>query len=391
MTYTFIDTPGALSAAIDAMRVVLANDARLAIDTEFVGEKTYAPLLELIQLATADGAIYLVDARALNGALEPLAVVLRDASVLKLMHAAGQDVAILQSWMNVIAAPLYDVQVAAAFAGHVLQVGYSKLVAAELRARLPKDEGVSDWTRRPLAKALLDYAAADVQHLHVLHDKLETRLAKRGRSAWAADATLSLLESHTRVVEPDDLWRKVSGRQSLSRRELAVLRELSLWRDEEARRRDRPRRSVVKDEVLVELARRSPTDTRGVLNLRSVPPNLGERRAQEIVDCVKAAKALPNDQLPEQESSVYLDDQGGALYELLSAIARVRAIEHDLPAQLLAPSEALRQVAAERKLHADNPLANGWRAGLLAADLEAAVSGRSALAWDVQAGRLVIR
>jgi ribonuclease D len=391
LNYILVNTPSALATSVDAMRTVLARDNRLAIDTEFVGEKSYEPLLELIQVATADGAIHLMDARALQGALDPLAQVFNDPGVLKLMHAAGQDVGILQSWMGVYATPLFDVQVAAAFVGHPLQVGYGKLVAAELKARLPKDEGVSDWTRRPFPPAMLEYAAADVEHLHVLHDKLTHKLNRNGRTDWAREATEQLLESHTRKWGQDDLWRRVNGRQSLSRRELAILRELSIWRDEDARERNRPRRSVMKDEVLIELARRAPDSVRAMHNLRSIPPNLGERRMQEVVDAVKTAKALHTEQLPETEQSVQLDDQGAALYELLSAVVRIRAIETDLPAQLLAPSDALRQAAADRALATDNMLAIGWRGELLGADLSHALAGKSALAWDAAEGRLVIR
>ncbi len=391
MKYILINTPAALAEAVDAMRTVLARDNRLAIDTEFVGEKTYEPLLELIQVATADGAIHLIDARELRGALDPLAQLMNNDQVLKLMHAAGQDVGILKSWMGVHAAPLFDVQVAAAFIGHPMQIGYGKLVAAELRARLPRDEGVSDWTRRPFSPAMLDYAAADVEHLHLLHDKLTRKLSRAGREGWAREATEQVLASHTRIWSQEDLWLRVNGRHALGRRELAILRELAIWRDEEARARNRPRRSVMKDEVLVELARRAPDSVRALHNLRSLPPNLGERRMQELVDAVRAAKALHDDQLPEAETTVQLDDQGAALYELLSAVVRVRAIEADLPAQLLAPSEALRQAAANRTLAPDNPLGVGWRGELLREDLTRALAGKSALAWDASAGRLVIR
>jgi ribonuclease D len=345
----------------------------------------------LIQVASIDGDIYLIDARALQGALDPLGQLFNDAGVLKLMHAAGQDVGILQSWMGVYATPLFDVQVAAAFVGHPMQVGYGKLVAAELKARLPKDEGVSDWTRRPFAPAMLEYAASDVEHLHALHDRLTRKLTRLGRETWAREAMDQLLESHTRVWDQDDLWRRVNGRQSLGRRELAILRELAIWRDEEARERNRPRRSIMKDEVLIELVRRAPDSVRAMNNLRSIPPNLGERRMQELVDAVRAAKALHPDQLPEAETFVQLDDQGAALYELLSAVVRIRAIETDLPAQLLAPSDALRQAASDRALSPDNPLRAGWRGELLGEDLSRALAGKSALAWDAAEERLVIR
>ncbi len=391
MTYRFVSAPADLDSALKGLGSALAKDPRLAVDTEFVREKSYTPWLELVQLATSDGQIVLIDTRTLDGKLAPLGALLGDPGILKIAHAIGQDAEILHVHLGVALEPVFDTQVASSFAGQALQVGYGKLVQSTLGVALSKGDTMSDWSKRPIAPSLQDYAAADVEHLHALHDRLSAELKRRGREAWAHDFTAQIVRSMTATVEPDAMWRKVGGRQSLNRRELSVLRELSIWRDDAARERDKPLRSIVKDEVLVELARRSPVTTRAVLDLRSVPQGLGERRAQEIVDCVKAGRAVPPDQQPVPEQGVMLDDQGGALYELLSAVVRVRAIEADLPPSLLASADALRYVAATRDPEIDSPLFQGWRNELVGDVLRDALAGRISVGWDTGANQLTLR
>jgi ribonuclease D len=224
-----------------------------------------------------------------------------------------------------------------------------------------------------------------------LHDKLNERLQRLGRGSWVDEACAAMVSNADDVPPPHELWRKVGGRSSLDRKQLAVLRELCIWRDEEAQRRNKPRRSVLKDDVLVEIARRKPATARAVMELRNAPPNLGERTAAELVSRVRAGLDVPPERHPETEDSVSLDDQGGALYELLSAVVKVRAIDVEIAPTLLAPGEPLKQVAATRRADPDNMLFRTWRDELIGRHLRAALAGELSVAWDAAAGRLVLR
>ena len=380
----YIDSLPALEAFGPRLKAALERDPRIALDTEFIRERTYAPVLEIVQVAVEEGnLIALLDVTALKGELGPLRDILLDPGVLKVLHAATQDVEILTGLLGQTPAPIYDTQVAAAFAGYSLQTGYGALVQSVLNVRLSKDEGFADWSRRPLTQAMQDYAENDVRYLHALHDRLSRVLQKRGRVAWAEEQTRRLLASATEEVAPDDLWRKVGGRSGLDGRQLAVLRELAKWRDEEAQRRDKPRRTVVKDEVLVEVARRGYTDPQAILSLRSAPQNLGERAAGAMGEAVKRGQATPRDEWPRIDHSAPLDEQGAILVELLSAAVRLRALEEDLPPSLLASGDDLRTLAITRaKPDESGPLFTGWRGEIIGSILHDILAGRTAIVYN---------
>ena len=378
-----------LDAFCTELKGRLADDPRLALDTEFIRERTYEPVLELVQVSTADGLIALLDIPALGdlGALGPL---LTDPDILKIFHAGGQDIEILTSLLGEMPSPFFDTQIAAAFAGYGTQVGYGALVQSVLKVRLSKEEGFSDWSRRPLTASMCSYAADDVRYLHTLHERLMTRLQRRGRTEWAQEQTVRVLTNASETTQPEDLWKKVGSKQGLSRRELAILQELALWRDDEARRRNKPRRTILKDEPLVELAKRKPKTATAVLELRAVN-GVGVRQAEELVLAIQRGMEIPESGWPIVESSPPLDEHGAALLELLSAVVKVRAMEEDLPPSLLAPSDALRQLAIQRTPEIVASLFTGWRGELLSTALEATLAGTLSVVWDPQLGHLACR
>nr|WP_309693941.1 ribonuclease D [Armatimonas sp.] len=378
-----------LDAFCTELKGRLADDPRLALDTEFIRERTYEPVLELVQVSTADGLIALLDIPALGdlGALGPL---LTDPDILKIFHAGGQDIEILTSLLGEMPTPFFDTQIAAAFAGYGTQVGYGALVQSVLKVRLSKEEGFSDWSRRPLTASMCSYAADDVRYLHTLHERLMARLQRRGRTEWAQEQTVRVLTNASETTQPEDLWKKVGSKQGLSRRELAILQELALWRDDEARRRNKPRRTILKDEPLVELAKRKPKTATAVLELRAVN-GVGGRQAEELVLAIQRGMEIPESGWPVVESSPPLDEHGAALLELLSAVVKVRAMEEDLPPSLLAPSDALRQLAIQRTPEIVASLFTGWRGELLSTALEATLAGTLSVVWDPQLGHLACR
>lgn len=384
--------PIARRAELDALcadlKTRLAADPRLFIDTEFIRERTYEPVLEIVQVGTSDGMIALLDVPALGG-LGGVGEILLDTRILKVLHAGGQDVEILTMLLGQMPSPIFDTQVAAAFAGYGSQTGYGALVQAVLGVRLSKEEGFADWSRRPLTPAMCAYAADDVRYLPELHDKLVARLEKRGREVWATEQMTRQLTAAADTTPPEELWRKVGSKQGLGRRELAVLRELALWRDEEARRRNKPRRTVLKDEPLVEIAKRKPKTAEALLELRAVH-GIGTRQAEELIQAIQQGLALPESDWPVIESAPPLDEQGGALLELLSAVVKVRAMEEDLPPSLLAPSDELRALAIHRrKPEYEGALFSGWRGEILGNALRSCLAGTLSVAWDPKRGRLV--
>ena len=388
----YVADAGGLETLAARLAPALAADPRLAFDTEFIRERTYKPVLEIVQVATADGFIALVDVPALGGDFGVLRDYFADPAIVKILHAGGQDMEILTMLLGTPPEPVYDTQVAAAFAGYSLQTGYGALVQALLGVKLAKDEGFADWSRRPLTAAMRDYAENDVRYLHTLHDRLTGLLGKRGRGAWADEQMRRSLLAGTEELPRGELWRKVGGKNVLDARGLAVLRELAAWRDVEAERRDKPRRSVVKDNLLIEIARRGETETAGIVGLRSAPPNLGEKAASALAEAARRGLSVAPDDRPRAESLVPLDEQGAVFQEMLSTVVRLRATEESLPPSLVASGDDLRVLAAERgKPSYSGALFSGWRGELVGEQLRALLEGRLVVGYDPRSRRVTLR
>jgi ribonuclease D len=357
-----------LTTLVQEWQEPLQKDPRLAIDTEFIRERTYRPVLEIVQLALSTGEIALLDVPKI-GTLEPLSPLLHSPDVLKLLHSGGQDVEILTEQTGKMPWPIFDTQVAAAFAGHPLQLGYGALVQSRLHVHLNKEEGFADWSRRPLTTEMRDYAENDVRYLHTLHTQIAESLAARGRTAWANEQMERTLTHAATFAPPEELWQSVQGRGSLQGKELAVLRELAIWRDE------------------VEVAKRKPRTAEKILEMRVSPPNLGERVAAQLAEAVARGGQSPLHSWPQTERRIHLDEPAQALYELLSAAVRSLATTNDIPASLLANGEDLKTLAATAKC--DGPLFDGWRGAIVGEALEALIKGKHALRWDAKGRRLI--
>lgn len=335
----------------------LAALPRVAVDTEFQREKTYYAILALVQVA-GDGRAEAIDTLADGIDLAPLFGLLTDESVLKLFHSASQDIAILLERADVVPAPLYDTQIAAALCGHGEQVSYASLVERVLGIALDKGSQRSDWTRRPLGERQIDYALSDVRHLEALHDVLAGQLEELGRTAWAEEEMAALADPALYVVEPREQWRRIRLRRATPRL-LAVLRELAAWREEAARRRDLPRNWLLKNDVLIELARSQPKDADALRRVEGVGAGLaGGPAAGEILEAVVRGLDLPEDECPVPPAE---DPRGAAagrvarLRELLAARSEALGIN----APLIANRGELERIATE-----DDPAVrarSGWR------------------------------
>lgn len=383
----YVDTPDALIA----LCAQLSECDHLAIDTEFIRERSYAPKLELLQVATPAGLVAVIDYAKLGGQADaPLCALLGDPRILKVFHAADQDLEILFTVTGATVAPVFDTQVAAGLVGFGAKQSYGALVEATQGFRLPKGESMTDWSIRPLTSAQLEYAMDDVRYLLAVYDRLRSELESRGRLEWAFQETSALQTNITATLglrtDPRTCYLRVKGRGSLDGQQLAVLRELAAWREHEARRRDRPRGSVLKDELLIEIARRRPKQANQLSNLRGIQPRDLDRCGNDLVAAVAKGLALPRAEYPVPEPSMPApDEQTLALTDLLQAVVHSVAARAEVAASMLATNGDLQRLAdAFRR---DEPceslsVLSGWRGALVGNDLRAVLEGRSVVAWN---------
>ena len=353
------------AAGLAAAARRLAAGPRLALDTEFFRERTYLAELALVQLAGPEG-VELVDPLAGIG-LEPVVELLRSVTQLKVLHAARQDIEVLLPLTGVPLAPLLDTQLAAALLGMPAQIGYADLVAREFGATLAKGQARSDWTRRPLTAQQLDYAAEDVRWLLPLAERLEERLAARGRLEWLREDCTALTAPALYRQEPRDAWRRFKGCEALPPSEQQRLQALAEWREQRAQRRNLPRGWVLADDALRLLARVAPQDLDALRATSAVPPGALAQLGAEILAALAAATARPADGIV-QRAEARPGPEEQALGRRLGARLLAVAAELEIAPEVLATQRDLRRLARGEALKA---VLAGWRGALLAAPLGA--------------------
>lgn len=363
---------------LEQLAAELEGSRILAIDTEFLREKTYYAKLCLVQLN--NGSIQaLVDPLTVKD-LSALAPILVDANCVKVFHAASQDIDILYHETGVVPTPVFDTQVAASLLGHPLQVGYGPLVRSVCDVRLPKADGYTDWSRRPLSKNQLKYALDDVVYLPHLYDVLEHELEEKGRLSWIEHDLEKLSDPHTYDVDPREMWHRVKRISSLTRRQLAVARELAQWRELAAMKRNIPRKWVLSDEALVEVARKSPHTRERLLEVRGLSGKLSTRDVNEILEAVRAGLELPQSQLPKHERVQHGDHEIEGAVSLMLALVEVRAKENGVASQLLAPHADLAKLA--RGHREGIAVLEGWRYELVGHELVDLLDGKLVMYLD---------
>ena len=358
---------------------------RLAIDTEFVWERTYRPILGVVQIAT-DRSVAVIDALALRD-LGPLFPLLADPSVPVVLHGGGQDLDIFATLMGGPVRGVVDTQVVAAFLGYGLQVGLTVLLERVLRVRIKKDQTYTDWTRRPLRPEQLSYAREDVVHLLPLHDRLHAELARRGRTAWVEEE-LRALEDGERFAEvPDEeRYRLVKGWQRLDGQALAVLRELAAWREQAAERADIRPNFIANDIVLVSLAARPPASMDDLRHVRGLNAGNVERHGRGILAAVRAGLDVPRERWPEAPSRIRRKGPPPGLAALLRAAVQVVAEREDIAPEIIASGrdiEAVAASAADGTASSELEVARGWRRMLVGDTLLAIARGEVAMRYDV--------
>ena len=379
-------TPITTTAELAAFCDKIKGQPFVAVDTEFMRETTYWPKLCLIQ-AAAPTAEACIDPLAEGIDLEPFLEILRDEKILKVFHAARQDVEIFNN-LQAMPKPLFDTQVAGMAAGFGEQIAYDALVRQMLKIELDKSSRFTDWARRPLTDNQLTYALADVTHLAKLYPMLRERLEREGRLAWVTDEMADLTDPANYDVEPENAWKRLRPRRHTAKY-LAVYRAVAAWRERTAQLRDQPRGRILKDEAIDEIATQSPTDADGLDRLRSVPKGFsGSRFGPDLVAAIREALKDPEGYAPVIEKTrQQASPAAGAVVELLKVLLKARAEEAGVASKLIATVSDLEQIANDDD--ADVGALKGWRREAFGEDALKLKRGELALVLDGARVRVV--
>jgi len=317
--------------------------------------------------------------------LAPFFSLLDDARILKVLHAGRQDLEIFSVLSGSVPTPVFDTQVAAAMVGYGTQIGYAQLVKQVLKVALEKSETFTNWAQRPLTPEQVAYALEDVRYLFLLHDHLVRRLKALGRLEWAEEEFRRVqVLAADEARDPRLRYQRIKGWAELSPRARGVLREVAAWREHEAKRRDRPRGRILRDEILVEIARRAPTTVEALGQLRGLQPSHVEKYGGTLVAAVKQGLAVHDHDLPRVEKRRRIDPETAGLADLLVTALKVRAVEASISPQLLAITADLELFALERGRGAAEklPILQGWRRQLAGEHLLKVLEGQLTVGYD---------
>jgi ribonuclease D len=362
----------------------LASHPFVTVDTEFLRETTYYPKLCLIQLASPEEAV-LIDPLSPDLDLAPFFGLMVDEKVVKVFHAARQDLEIVWLLGRVLPVPLFDTQVAAMVCGYGDSVGYEQLANDLAKARIDKSSRFTDWSRRPLSEAQLSYAESDVTHLRAIYLALKADLDASGREGWVAEEMAVLASPSTYEVKPENAWQRLKGRIRKSR-ELPVLMEVCAWREREAQGRDVPRQRVLKDDALMDIVQRCPRSSEALAELRSVPNGFERsRNGAEVLAAIERAAAIDPHSLPRLER-----ERGrpanGAVLDLLKVLLKAVAEAERVAPKIIASSDDLEAIASDDL--AEVPALQGWRRGVFGDKALALKEG--SLSLCIRRGRVVV-
>jgi ribonuclease D len=356
----------------------LAKHDFITVDTEFLRETTYFPILCVVQMASTDEAV-VIDAVAESIDLAPFYKLMANEKVLKVFHAARQDIEIVWHRAKLIPHPVFDTQVAAMVLGYGDSISYDQLVQRITGDSLDKSHRFTDWKRRPLTAAQLKYAVSDVTHLRDVYLALSADIEKRKRADWVRDEMKVLTSPDTYRMEPDTAWQRLKTR-ARKPKELAVLMEVAGWREREAQARDVPRGRVLKDEVVGDIAVQAPTTAEKLAALRSLPKGFERSKwGHEILDAVKRGLARDPKSLPMLERGKQ-GMNGAATVELLKVLLRMTAERNGVAAKVIATVDDLERIAADDA--ADVAAMKGWRREMFGEKALALKHGKLALAVD---------
>ena len=361
-----------------------SSSSFLAIDTEFLREKTYYAKLCLLQIAT-ENEVAIIDPFKV-GSLTPLAVLFEDEAIVKVFHACDQDIEILYHEIGVAPKPLFDTQVAAALLGHPKQVGYGALVHSICGVTLKKADSFTDWSVRPLSDSQIKYAADDVIYLAKMYGPIVEKLEKAGRLSWLKHDFDELCDPARFTVDPRKRFRHLKRGNQLTRKQLSAARELAAWREQRAESRNIPRKWVMTDEQIVEICKRESRTIDDLFLVRGVREKLSTRDAREVVALLCKGMGLPEDEWPTTGRSDRSERNVDVEVGLMGALLHLRAREAGVAPQAIASTSDLAALARGHK--EDNELLRGWKYELVGKEFERLLGGKISLSFNK--GKLVV-
>ncbi|MBV8764530.1 MAG: ribonuclease D [Hyphomicrobiales bacterium] len=373
------------SAKLAAACERLARHPYITVDTEFMRETTYYPKLCLLQVASVEEAL-LIDPLAQDIDLEPFFSLLRDGRVIKVFHAARQDIEIFWHMARTIPQPLFDTQIAAMVCGYGDQVSYEQLANDLGNARIDKTQRFTDWSRRPLSEAQLNYAKADVTHLRAVYEALAGKLAASGRESWLAEDMAVLEAPGTYETKPEDAWQRLAGRLK-KQRDLGVLIEVAAWRERDAQKRDVPRQRVLRDDALMEVVQARPQSVEALGRLRAVSQGLERSRAgQAIIAAVERGVAIDPKNLPPLARRTRLPRHDSTV-EFLKLLLKIVSQKTGVASKIIATVDDLDALAVSATQV--QPVLTGWRGEIFGDLARDAIAGRVALALERGEPRII--
>ncbi|MBC6440367.1 MAG: ribonuclease D [Rhodospirillales bacterium] len=375
------------SADVAALCAQLRDEPYVTIDTEFMRERTYWSQLCLIQIAGKD-EVAAIDPRTNGIDLQPFFDLLADESVLKVFHAARQDLEIFFHMTSHVPHPVFDTQVAAMVCDFGDQIGYEAIVRKVIGQHVDKDSRFTDWCRRPLTDKQIKYALADVTHLRPVYESIAATLEKKGRTAWIEEEMAVLTSADTYRVDIDQVWQRIKMK-GCKPRQMAALRELAAWREKTAQAKDIPRNRIIKDDALVQIALQLPKSLEEMDTIRLVPQGMARsNNGKGMLAAVGRALALSDDDLPKKEMNERPPPAApAALVDLMKTLLRAKCEMEGVAPRLVANMSEVERFAAQDD--PDSPLVHGWRNEIFGKDARRLKAGKLALAPDGESLKLI--
>jgi ribonuclease D len=369
-------TPITETAALEAFCKRQAQSDYITVDTEFLRENTYWSILCLVQVAGPDEAV-VIDVMAPGLDEQPLLDLLMNNRILKVFHAARQDLEIFFHKIGKVPTPIFDSQVAAMVSGFGDQVGYEMIVSELVGVKLDKVSRFADWTRRPLKQKQLAYALDDVIHLRAVYEKLRQRLEETARAEWLVEEMAVLTDPGTYRLDPENAWERVKTRGG-NPRFFAVLKEVAAWRERQAQRRDIPRSRMLREDSLLDIAAHAPRTVDELARTRGLGKGfVNGKMGESLIQAVERGLQLPADQIPKKPQRPRPPPGTGPLTDLLKVLLKYKCEEFHVASRLVASADDLTRMAMDDE--ADVPALRGWRRELFGEDALALKHGRLAL------------
>ncbi|RCL04099.1 MAG: ribonuclease D [Candidatus Tokpelaia sp. JSC189] len=359
---------------------LLSQSDFVTVDTEFHRETTFWPELCLIQIASLETTA-LIDPLARNMDLRPFFELMANKQILKIFHAARQDIEIIFQIGQLIPQPLFDTQIAAMVCGYGDSISYDILVSKITGHHIDKSTRFTDWSKRPLTEKQLRYALADVTYLRDVYLSLHNKLQKAGRSSWMNEETSVLTAEETYILLPEVAWKRVKGRVRKPR-EYVILQKIAAWREQEARQRNLPRRRILKDETLIEIAIQQPKDRASLANLRTLPK--GYERSSSVDKLLKSVEeglSIPQESLPKLEVHIPQNETNKSEVDILKLLLKLVTEENNVAGKIVATADDITKIVLQKE-KADIPAMHGWRFDMFGKKALNMLKGRIGIKFD---------